>query len=235
MPPSFRWREHLLGLFVLYHLGAVLAGSVPAAVGGLSRNTWKNPTVVAELDAWHHTLTGLGLTADRDTFEDGLFWVAVRTVRLRKKLTAPFLPYYNAAGTQQGWQMFVAPLTRPAKLRIEGQHSPDDEWFPLYVHHSTEHDFLARQLRYSRSRPLVFRFAWPRYKPDYRRFSKYLSTQAFEADPTLSAVQVVWERRRSPAPHRPKVSPIQRQRPLVFERPSERLSEGPSERPETAE
>ena len=219
MATSFRWREHLLGLFVLYHLGAVLSGSMPSAVGGLSRKTWKNPSVAAELDAWHQTLTGVGMTADRDSFEDGLFWLAVRTVRFRKTLMVPFQQYYTTMGTQQDWRMFVAPLTRPAALRIEGKHSADGEWFPLYVHHSTEHDFFAGQLRYSRSRPLLFRFAWPRYKPDYRRFGAYLARQAFAADPSLSAVQLVWQRRRSPAPHRPKVHPIQWQRPLVFERP----------------
>ena len=99
MATSFRWREHLLGLFVLYHLGAVLSGSMPSAVGGLSRKTWKNPSVVAELDAWHQTLTGVGLTADRDSFEDGLFWIAVRTVRFRKTLMVPFQLYYTTMGT----------------------------------------------------------------------------------------------------------------------------------------
>ncbi|HCH63736.1 MAG: hypothetical protein CL927_12785 [Deltaproteobacteria bacterium] len=218
MPSSFRWREHLLGLFVLYHLGAVLAGSVPAAVGGLSRRSWQNPTVAAELDAWHRTLRELGLRADRDAFEDGLYKVAVRTVRFRKQLTTPFQPYYTFAGTKQDWRMFVAPLTRPASLRIEARHSSDSEWFPLYVHHSAEHDWLAPQLRYARTRPVLFRLAWPRYKPEYRRFGRFLSRRALEADASLSAVQVVWERRRSPTPNRRKIQPIERQRPLVFER-----------------
>ena len=218
MPLSLPWREHLLGLFVLYHLGAVLAGSVPAAVGGLSRKSWKNPSVVAELDAWHETLTGLGLEADRDTFEDGLYRVAVRTVRFRKELTTPFGPYYTFAGTKQDWRMFVAPLTRPAALRIEGRYASDSEWLPLYVHHSSEHNWLADTLRYARTRPVLFRLAWPKYKPEYRRFGRYLARQAFESDASLSAIQVVWERRRSPAPNRRKVHPIQRQRPLVFER-----------------
>lgn len=218
MPRTIHWREHLLGLFVVFHLGAVLTGSVPAAVGGVSRKAWKNPSVSAELDAWHHTLTGLGLTADRASFEDGLFKVAVQTVRVHRRLTAPFQPYYLFAGTKQDWRMFVAPLTRPATLRIEGRHGAEDPWFPLYVHHSTEHDFLATQLRYARIRPVIFRLAWPKNKPEYRRFGKAIAARAFDSDPELSAVQLVWERRRSPAPGRRKGTPIQRQRPLVFER-----------------
>ena len=216
LPP--RWREHLLGVFVLYHLGAVLAGSVPAAVGGLNRKSWKNPTVAAELDAWHETLSGVGMSADREAFEDGLYTVAVRTVRIQKALTAPFTHYYATVGTKQSWRMFVAPMIRPAALRIEGRMGPDDAWSPLYVHHSDEHDFAARQLRYSRVRPLLFELAWPKSKANWTRFGRFLASEAFEAHPELSEVQLVWERRKSPGPKARQVPEPIRQRPLIFER-----------------
>ncbi len=218
MPLPSRWREHLLGVFVLYHLAAVVLGSVPAAVGGLNRKSWKNPVVADELDSWHHTLQGLGLAADREAFEDALFKVAVRSVRLRKDLIVPFRPYYNTAGTSQDWRMFVAPMTRPAALRIEGRTSDSDDWMPLYVHHSVDHDFSAAQLRYARMRPVLFRLAWPRYKPDYQRFGKAMARRAFESDPSLDAVQLVWERRKSPGPKARSAPPIARERPLPFTR-----------------
>ena len=216
MASRFRWREHALGLFVLYHLGAVLLGSVPAAVGGVNRKSWKNPTVAAELDTWHSTLSEAGLVGDRESFEAGLFKLAVQTVRFHKKLTAPFQPYYSLAGTKQGWRMFIAPMTRPAALRIEGQWTAEGEWEPLYVHHSDEHDFAATQLRYSRTRPVLFAIAWPRNKGRYARFGRTLAGRAFEEHPELRAVRLVWERRRSPGPRARKPPKIVRERPIEF-------------------
>ncbi len=219
MAKTFRLRDHILGFFVLYHLGAVLAGSVPTAVGGLHRKSWKTPLAASELDAWHGTLSDAGLVGDRQSFEDGLFQAAVATVRLHKKLTQPFQSYYSLAGTKQGWRMFIVPMTRPAALRIEGQSTADGEWFPMYIHHSQQHDFVATQLRYSRTRPVLFALAWPRNRGRYARLGQYVADRAFKEHPDLHAVQLVWERRRSPRPKVPKAPQLVRERPLVFVRP----------------
>jgi len=210
-------RHHILGAFVALHVVAVFLGALPAPVGGLNKKTWKDHVVASELNAWHETLRKVGMTSSREAFEEQLFQVAVRTVKFRQGLIAPFRPYYQLAGTTQGWRMFVAPMTRPATLRIEGRRAATDAWESLYVHQSDEADWYATQLGYSRVRPVLFRLGWSHFRKQYKYFAEHLALKAAETHPDLVEVRFVWERRRTPAPDHTGPSPaVGEERPLVF-------------------
>jgi len=210
-------RHHILGVLVALHVVAVGLGAFPAPVGGLNRKTWKDPVVARELDAWFDTLSRIGATSDRDTFEDDLFTVAVGMVKVRSKLIAPFRRYYATCGTTQSWRMFVAPMTRPATLLVDGRTEPDGEWTPLYRQHSAEHNWYADQLAYSRVRPILFRLGWPHYRKQYERFAEHLAGQVAEDHPELTGVRFAWERRPTPKPGKP-VDPgtYKRERELIY-------------------
>ena len=210
-------RHHLLGLFVAFHVGVVALGALPAPTAALNKSSWQDPVVAAELDGWFGTLRGLGMQRDREVFEDDLYDLAVGIVQFRRQLLAPAQPYFRTVGTTQGWQMFVAPMTRPATLRVEARWPRSTQWEPLYVHQSPEHRWHAEQLTYSRVRPLTFRLAWPHYRRPFQRFANHLATQAAEDFPDLMEVRVFWERRQTPAPGaKGPIATPKRERTQVF-------------------
>ena len=194
---SRAWAQ-LRAAFVAFHVLAVVGGSVPAPVGGLNRSAWSDPTVAAELEGWRARLGAVGLEMDKATYEDRLFVFARGLLRVRAAALAPFQPYYRYLGVEQGWRMFVAPQTHPARLQVEVREG--GAWRTVYLQPDPERAWLAHRLEGGRFRSALFRYAWKHYRRQHRQLVRWLARQAEGDFPGADAVRVSWVRGRTPSP-----------------------------------
>jgi hypothetical protein len=194
------WRTlwpHVRAALVLVHVVAVVALAVPSLRAGLDRESWKDPTVQAELRAW----------ADRfgiepSDFEDRAWRFALAWSELQQKITEPFQPYREYVGVRQPWVMFVAPQTYPARVEIDLLEG--GTWRTLYRERSSEHEWNRRLFDHDRMRSAFFRFAWDRYATSYREFTEWVARQAARDFPSGVAVRVRMYRSRTPTPEEVK-------------------------------
>lgn len=189
-------------MLVALHVAAVVVGAFPAPVGGLNRAAWSEPTVKAELDAWHQRLQGMGLTADRATFEDGLYSLASTWVRGRQQVVKPFRPYYRYVGTEQSWRMFVAPHKHPSRLQVQVrvQGAEAEAWQTIFEQDNSEFDWRANQFLHTRMRSSLFRYSWPGYQRSFKALSTWIGRRVAEERPEVTHVRVQWLRRRTASP-----------------------------------
>jgi len=197
-PPAV-W-GHLRALFVLVHVMAVVLAAFPAPVGGLQRSAWSEPTVARELDTWHARLASVGLTSDRDSFEDDLYALAATWVRGRRGVLEPFNPYYRYLGVEQSWRMFVAPHKHPSRLQVHVRTDPNSPWEPLYIHGDPHHTWHAAQFEHTRMRSALFRYSWPSFRRGYRALARWVGTEVARERPDAGQVRLQWERRKTPSP-----------------------------------
>lgn len=193
-----RVRAHLTATLVLLHLVAVTLMAIPAPGGGMARSSWKDPTVQAELQAWHQTLSPLLPGVDAAQFEEGLYAFASRYMKARGAVLKPFAPYYRYAGTVQSWRMFVAPHRYPARLRIEVERGGAFE--TVYLARDAEADWLASHLDHDRWRSAIFRFAWKSYRRHYEAFGRWVADRAREDFPDATRVRLSFDKYRTPSP-----------------------------------
>jgi hypothetical protein len=188
---------HLRAAFVAFHLVAIGLMALPAPEGGLNRSTWQDPTVKAELTAWHDRLVP-GWTQER--FEAELYRAASGVMKVRQVTLAPFRWYYDLCGTDQTWRMFVAPQTVPTRLEIDLQDVEGGAWHPIFVERSAEWNWRATQLGNERMRSAIFRYGWKHYQKPERQLGAWLAARAAVDFPTAHALRTRWYRYRTPSP-----------------------------------
>jgi hypothetical protein len=209
------WKAHALAALVTVHLLAVTLQALPAPSGGEDRRTWADPTVQAELDAWHGRLGGL-LGLDREGFEDGLYALVRTIMGTRRAVLAPFDPYYRYAGTWQSWRMFVAPHRYPARLEIAVREA--GQWRVVYLERDPDAAWMADLFDHDRARAAVFRYSWPNYRRSWDELVDWLAPRVARdfpnaerarfrflkgATPTPEAVRAAW-----PAPPDVRLEPL---------------------------
>lgn len=198
-PPTTGVWPHLRAALVAAHIVAVILLAIPDAAGPAARRSaWKNPTVQNELGAWAHRLSGLGWQVEKDALEEQVWGIATTWTRWMIALRKPFEPYTEYAGVRQRWRMFVAPHRHPARLNVDVKES--GRWRTVYVARSAERDWLHWKLDHTRTRSMLFRYAWKEYRRHFRRFASWVARQAFEDFPEATDVRVRWYRYRTPTP-----------------------------------
>lgn len=191
--------RHLLGAFLLFHLFAITALALPAPGGAERRQDWANPTVQAELDAWHVRLAALGLAGDRAAFEDDLFGFAQGFMGLRREVLGPLAPYYTHFGTYQSWRMFVAPHRNPGNLEIRVRE--DGDWRTVHLARDRAANWLASPLDHHRYRSAIFRYAWGRkLSAAYLALCRWVARRAAVDFPEADAVEIRFRRYTSLSP-----------------------------------
>ncbi|MCK6516127.1 hypothetical protein L6R46_13860 [Myxococcota bacterium] len=171
-----RLKANLLALLVAAHLLAITLQALPAPGGGMSRSTWKDPTVQAEFDAWRVRLNGWGWDGTTAQLEDQLWDFAKGFMERRDQVLTPFKPYYKHAGTTQAWRMFVAPHRYPARLELDVLEGTT--WRLVYKERDAEATWRGRWLDHDRVRSLIFRFSWRPYRKQYEMFVRRLAKEA---------------------------------------------------------
>lgn len=189
---------HLRAALVLVHAAALLVAASPSLTGGMVRASWADPTVAAELDAWHGVATTAGWDVSREEFEDQLWAGAVRVMAARQVALAPVRPYLRYAGTEQPWRMFVAPQRFPSRLWVEVEQ--DGEFTPVYVARDPEHTWNGALLDHDRMRTLIFLLSWKGYEDTYARWGEWLAPQAAADFPAATRLRTRFARQRSPTP-----------------------------------
>ena len=187
---------------MLFHLIAIVLAAIPAPAGGMNRRNWKDPTVQAEFDEW-----GRRLGMDPDVLEDAVFSFAQGYMQARDLWLAPVEPYLDVTGTDQPWRMFVAPHRHPARFRVQamvatsgGAAAASGAWETLFEERSAEAAWRSSFFEEERIRSILFRYSWPEYSTESRRFCQWLADRAFEERPELAKVRCSYEKRPSPSP-----------------------------------
>jgi hypothetical protein len=186
------------GAFVLFHIAAVFVAALPSVKAGLSRVSWKQPTVRHEMQSWADSLNGLGVELTREELEDHLWSVATGWQRVRDAAYRPFRGYVERVGLLQPWRLFSAADRYPTKLRIEVERAGEFE--TVYFARDAEHAWLREQLDDVRFRKAVYVMSWPKRRKSWRTFGEHIADRAARDFPDATRVRVGFWRYTTPTP-----------------------------------
>ena len=187
----------LRAIFVAFHLLAITLDASPSPAAGMNRSAWKEPTVQQEFKTWSGVLG-----VDQTEFEKFLWELAQGFMGIRKTVMAPFSPYLHATGSDQAWQMFVAPHRYPTRmqLQVNGDPSSPDGFRTVFEERSEEHTWRAERFGSERLRASIFRWGWPNYQDAWKRACKVFARELFAENAEASVVRCRMFKQRSPSP-----------------------------------
>ena len=112
------WREWAIAGLLAFHVVAVTLPSLPAPQGAMNDVTFEAESTQQLFRDVHGVLEPLGFTGgvsrvEQIAWDGGNAWMDARTAVL-----APFQPYYEHAGTVQGWQMFTLVNRKPGRVEL---------------------------------------------------------------------------------------------------------------------
>lgn len=193
-----RWWPHIRAALVSFHLLAIVLVAIPAPVGGMSRGSWKEPTVQAELAIWSRILR-----VPQPVLEKRLYSLASTYMDARSAVLRPIRPYIAATGTDQPWRMFVAPHRYPARYQVQARGpgpfaSPEADWQTLFEERSPTYRWRESFFEQERVRSVLFRYAWPEYSGDARRTCEWIAREIRAEDPSRTEVRCRYWKARSP-------------------------------------
>lgn len=197
---------HLLGLFVIAHLAAVILEGIPDPGVGLKRSAWRDQTVQQEFEVWAGFLSRFGGEVTVMGLQDQVWSVAKGFTDFRAALVRPFRPYRDYIGVRQPWRMFVAPHRFPTALVIDVHE--DDQWRIVYADRSPEYTWRVGTFGHDRMRAAIFRYGWPSYARIYGDFGRWVAGLAATDFPDARYVRVRMFRRRTPSPEEVRAGDI---------------------------
>jgi hypothetical protein len=192
------WLRRLIPVLLALHVLAITLMAIPAPAGAMDRADWKTPLVQDEFSAWAERLSSWGLAVTPAELEEALWDASQWFMKVRRKVLAPFQPYYRWCGTNQGWRMFVGPNLYPVRLHIDVEEA--GRWRPVYVERDPEHTWFGRRLDHEHLRTAVFTMAFFRYDDRMTEFAHWVAVRAARDFPRADRVRVrVYQfRTRSP-------------------------------------
>lgn len=193
------WWPHLRAAFISFHLLAILLDASPDPSVGMNRSAWKDPTVRREFDSWAKMLG-----VEEPVFEDFLWNTAVKTVAVRKVVMTPFTPYLRFTGTQQAWQMFVAPHRYPTRLQLQvhpnGESLKEEVWQTVFEERSSTFTWHEERFGSERLRASIFRWGWPNYQEAWHRACKIFASELLAEHPEADMARCRFRKVESPSP-----------------------------------
>ncbi len=207
---------HVRAALVALHLIAVVLMALPSPGGRqLTPRTWADPTVQAEVAAWGERLRRLGWSGTNDALSARAYQAGRTLAETRRWLLAPFQPYSRELGTEQAWQMFVAPHVFPTRFAVD----IEDErgWRPVYLERSPEQTWQRGLLDHHRMRSAIFRFAWPTHRYGYVQWVDFLAGRAREDFPTAVRLRAQFYRQQTPRPSALRAGKVEAPRPESVE------------------
>ncbi len=192
--------NHLRAILVLLHLLAICTLALPAPVGGINERSYKDPSLQATFGDYAKALQAVGLDISRKELQDRAWVVGKAMVDFHNAAKKPFMPYYQATGTWQGWRMFGYVSRKPARLEVYARMAENEDWQPIFIARSSEWDWRATQLDQERMRGLVNDHSWRRGKGRYLELSRWLARQAAADLPQAHALKVQMRSLPLPSP-----------------------------------
>jgi hypothetical protein len=190
-------RDHLRALFIVFHVGAVLLGSIPMPKG-LRREEMDSASMAPSLAPWEALAQRLGLADDQRGARDLLFRLAEGGIATRKAIIDPFQPYYRLSRARQGWTMFGFVNHRPCRLEIEVDRGAG--WEKLYVARSSEHDWEQALFDQERMRALVNPWSHGQNRKQFATFAAWVARRVGAQQADVQRVAVSMVRLRNPPP-----------------------------------
>ncbi|MEM0968276.1 MAG: hypothetical protein AAGJ31_02905 [Verrucomicrobiota bacterium] len=192
MLSSFSWKQHLLGIFVLYHMGSILVGSMPLLVDerGLQPEAWEDPLVQTEIHRWSEFLQGMGWKEANAERVQGILWeIAETNLRFHRRANQVFRGYAEWAGAKQRWRMFPAAVEEPVGFRLEmvevgGQRRT------LYAMLAPSERWRAHWFDRDRMRAALNLYAWGLEPDGYEEFVSWLAEEVIDAFPNAVEIRV---------------------------------------------
>ena len=191
--------EHIRGVLILLHILAVVLMALPAPEGAMRKDTWNDPTVTAEFEAWADRLNGMGYETNTEDLKAEMFDVAKEFIDIRRTVLAPTVPYARYLGTQQSWRMFVAPHRFPSRLHVEIKRS-DSDWEPISIYQDPEYRWKAELFEHDRFRSALFRYGWKSYAGARKLFNQWLAREAAQDFPDATHIRTRWYKYKTPTP-----------------------------------
>jgi len=115
---------------------------------------------------------------------------------------APFRPWLRYTGTEQAWQMFVAPHRHPTRMQLQ-VHKPGTEeegWETVFEERSETYTWRAERFSSERLRASIFRWGWPNYQTAWKQACKVFADELFVERADIDQVRCRMFRRSSPSP-----------------------------------
>lgn len=200
-PPEFRWWQHLLAAFVLFHITGAVLMAAPSPEGSLRRSAWKEPTAQAEFHAWAEGVRSMGIAVTDKEFEDFLWDIGKEYVDIKKTILSPYAKYAHHSGARQGWRMFVAPHRNPSTINVDIELPTDDglyQWKNVYGSKNgrlgPDHDYRGQwrshQFRHNRMAKTIFLSGWKFRRNRYREFAHWIAEVAAKDFPEAKRVRI---------------------------------------------
>tara|TARA_R110002096_G_scaffold436061_1_gene666624 strand:+ start:8424 stop:9071 length:648 start_codon:yes stop_codon:yes gene_type:complete len=197
------WWPHLRAAVVLTHLAAVVLMSLPSNYRLGSRSHWETPEVQADLVRWSNTLG-----VDGEEFEEVLWDWTQRYIRIRKKVTHPFLKYADYTGTRQGWTMFSGPRRRTGRYTVEVEVG--GEFRTLFRTQDSSATWNRWQFEHNRVRKLMAKLTTHPKDRAYAELTRWIAKRVAEDFPQATRCKISLETWKTLAPeqHRAGDKPV---------------------------
>ncbi|MCB9684757.1 MAG: hypothetical protein H6738_14850 [Alphaproteobacteria bacterium] len=174
-------RQHLLAVFVAFHLTAMVVVSFPAPSRSLLAD---EPSASARelLAPWVAAGARVGLD------EDAVRGVARGWSEGVRAVHGAFYPYTHYLGALQGWTMFGHITAESALPEIEMQR--DGRWEPVYVARSTEHAWRRSLFDHDRVRTWLHEAGWKGHSKGWSTFADWALREVSADFDGVEAVRV---------------------------------------------
>jgi len=198
------WRHRLVYAFVTFHLVAITLAALPAPPQSLKREDLATGEEAANVAAWSDRLNRLGWAVSPSELEEALWKAAENFSRIRKRILAPFQPYYKFCGTGQGWKMFVGPHHNPSRLHVEIREN--GHWRPVYIEGSREHNWLRSRLNHEHWRTVLITAVYFEKEQTLQQFVRWAAKHAAQDFPDADKLRLRVYTFRTPSPEEVKNS-----------------------------
>ncbi len=189
-----RAREWALAALLAFHVLAITLPALPAPQGAMNDVTFQAESTQQLFRDAHGVLSSFGFEGDvadveAIAWDGGIAWMDARRTAL-----APFQPYYEHAGTTQGWQMFTLVNRKPGRMEL----SVDGEL--VYRTNDRDHTWQIDLLEASRMRGLQAQFGWAMSKKRWGELFTFLAERAAVDFPDASRFEGCIRFTRLPEP-----------------------------------
>lgn len=190
-PGAFNQRplpERLRAYALLGYVAVCLVFVLPGGSRLGSRAVWDSPHNHEQFAEWAKTLSGLGVEADADALQRGLWKLTKRYLKAHSAIMRPLAWIPEQLGFGQSWRMFSNPQSTPSRLWVEVDAG--EGFVPIYVSRSREHTWQRAFFEHHRVRKLFGRIGRGGRDQAYDALARWTARRAFQELPAVSRVRV---------------------------------------------
>jgi len=195
--PRGAWPQIRAALLLL-HIVAVVLMALPAPVGSERDDTYEMPAVREQLQQLRDLLGRVGVETTEDELADLSKNSARAVLDVRKTALRPFKPYYDLAGTRQGYRMFSGVSLSGDRLQVEIDRG--GEWELIYLARDPDHTWRWWTFNHELTRSLLYRYVEKRYRKRFKSLSRWVAAEAAADFEGVERVRVSFLRQRIPSP-----------------------------------